>query len=165
LKNINFGFFLKPLSVSELVFISLILFMESFVYYFKSKNIHLESVKIIDSIIFMILWWIPITTPLSEKLRNIYITSFWIIICAFWFLIKEDFITSILPIVIFIFTQVARLIFKWIFKIEPIPLFAYRYEIHRHSKIENRKSNSKDFHFTLIVFALGAFLSIVISNI
>ena len=139
--------------------------MESFVYYFKSKNIHLESVKSIDSILFIILWWMPITTPLSEKLRNIFITLFWAIICMFWFLIKEDFITSILPFVIFIFTQVARLIFKWIFKIEPIPLLVTRFEIHRQCKIENRKSNRKDFYFTLIVFALGAILSIVLSKI
>jgi len=36
--------------------------------------------------------------------------------------------------------------------------------LHRYSKIEERKSNKKDFGFSLVVFFLSIILSIVISD-
>lgn len=110
-----------------------------------------------------VLWWIPISTPLSERFRNVYFSLFWIVICLFWTIIKDDFITSILPLFIFIYTQIARLIFKYIFKIEPIPLLIYKQAMHRFSNIENRKSSQNDFVFSMLVFIVCSIITITIS--
>jgi hypothetical protein len=161
LKNIKFGFFLKSLSLYEIVLLSLIVLIEILIYYLKFNQIHLEIIKIMDSIIFIILWWAPISTPLSEKFRNIYFSLFWLIICTLCLIVQENFIFSILPLLIFIFLQVIRFVFKRIYKIEPIPLLITKSINHRYSKIENRKSSQYDFGYSLIIFAIGAFLPIV----
>ncbi|WP_353147725.1 hypothetical protein [Chryseobacterium sp.] len=165
MKNIKFGFFLKSLNLYEIVSLSLIVLVEILIYYLKINQILLEAQKIISSIILIILWWVPISTPLSEKFRNIYFSLLWLIICTLWLIIQEDFITSILPILIFIFIQIIRSAFKWIYKIEPIPLIISKSAIHRYSKVENRKSNLNDFGYSLTVFFICAFLSIVISKL
>jgi hypothetical protein len=163
LKNIKFGFFLKSLSLYEIVLLSLLLLIEILIYYLEFNRIHLEIIKIIGSIIAVALWWIPISTPLSEKFRNIYFSLFWLVICMLWVIIQKDHITSILPLLAFVFVQIIRFIFKWIYKTEPIPLLISKSPHHRYSKIENRKSNQNDFIYSLVVFLLGSFLSIVIS--
>lgn len=65
-KNIKFGFFLKPLSLCETILLSLIVLMEILIYYLKFNQIHIEIIKIMSSIIFITLWWVPISSPLSE---------------------------------------------------------------------------------------------------
>ncbi|SHL56189.1 hypothetical protein [Chryseobacterium polytrichastri] len=162
MKNIKFGFFLKPLSLYEIISLSLIVFIEILIYYFKYIQIHLEIIKIMGSIVFMALWWVPISTPLSEKFRNIYFFLLWLAICTLWLTVQEDFTSSILPFLIFIFLQITRFIFKWIYKKEPIPLLITKSINHRYSKLENRKSDQNDVCYSLIIFVIAGFLSIVV---
>lgn len=161
MKNIKFGFFLKPLSLYEIISLSLIVFIEILIYYFKYIQIHLEIINIMGSIIFIALWWVPISTPLSEKFRNIYFSLFWLVTCASYLIVQEDFTSSILPVLIFIFLQITRFVFKWIYKKEPIPLLITKFINHRYSKIENRKSDRIDFGYSLIVFTIGGFMPIL----
>ncbi|MFP3592011.1 hypothetical protein SB689_08620 [Chryseobacterium sp. SIMBA_038] len=161
MKNTKFGFFLKPLSLYEIISLSLILLIEIIIYSLKFNQIHLEIIKIMGSIIFIALWWVPISTPLSEKFRNIYFSLFWLVTCISYLIVQEDFTSSILPFLIFIFLQITRFVFKWIYKKEPIPLLITKSINHRYSKIENRKSDRIDFGYSLIVFTIGAFMPIL----
>ncbi|MBL3550028.1 hypothetical protein [Chryseobacterium sp. KMC2] len=164
MKNIKYGFFLKSLSLYEIVLPSLILLVEILIYYLKLNQIHLEIEKVIGSITFMFLWWVPISTPLSEKFRNIYFSLFWLVICTLWLTIPGDFKMSILPLLVFTFIQIIRLIFKWVYKREPIPLLISKFITHRYSKIENRESDKNDIGFSILVFIIGGFLSIFVVN-
>lgn len=161
-KNIKFGFFLKPLSLCETILLSLIVLMEILIYYLKFNQIHIEIIKIMSSIIFITLWWVPISSPLSEKFRNIYFFLFWLVICTLCIIVLEDFTFSIFPLLIFIFLQITRYVFKWIYKKEPIPLLITKSINQRYSKIENRKSNQNDLGYSLIVFIIGGFLPILV---
>ncbi|WP_160318001.1 hypothetical protein [Chryseobacterium sp. ERMR1:04] len=136
--------------------------MEILIHYLKFNQIHLEIIKIMGSVIFIALWWLPISTPLSEKFRNIYFSLLWLAICTLWLTVQEDFTSSILPFLIFIFLQITRFIFKWIYKKEPIPLLIAKSLNHRYSKLENRKSDQNDVGYSLIIFAIGGSLSIVV---
>jgi hypothetical protein len=160
LKNIKLGFFLKSLTLCEIAFLSLIILSETIIYYFKFNNIYSEATNIIGSIVLVVLWWIPLSSPLSDRFRNVYFSLIWISICIYWIIIKEDLITSILPLFTYVFTQITRLIFKWIYKKEFIPLLVYRQAFHRYSKIENRKSTQKDFICSMLIFIIGNILSI-----
>lgn len=164
MKNIKYGFFLKSLSLYEIVLPSLILLVEILIYYLKLNQIHLEIEKVIGSITFMFLWWVPISTPLSEKFRNIYFSLFWLVICTLWLTIPGDFKMSILPLLVFTFIQIIRLIFKWVYKREPIPLLISKFITLRYSKIENRESDKNDIGFSILVFIIGGFLSIFVVN-
>jgi hypothetical protein len=136
--------------------------MEILLCYLECNQIHLEIIRILGSIILVGLWWVPISSPLSEKFRNIYFSLFWLVICILWVIIQKDHVTSILPLLVFVFIQIIRFVFKWVYKTEPIPLLISKSLHHRYSKIENRKSNQNDFIYSLVVFLSGSFLSIVI---
>lgn len=153
------GFYRDKLTLIEIIGSLTLLSFWSISFFYNPDNFENEFTKIINTVLFMFLWWIPLSTPISEKFRNIYVFVIWIIICVLFTQIME-YPSSILPIIILIYVHICRLIFKVIFKIEPIPLLAYWYPIERFSKIEKRKSNKRDFYFTFIVFIIGGILSI-----
>lgn len=155
------GFYIKQPTIVEYCSLIIIFSIEILLFNYRKQESSYESIKILGGVIFMILWWITISTPLSERLRNIYVIAIWLIICVVWLEIKEG-PTSILPLFVLIYSQVCRLIFKTIYKYEPIPLLAHWYPIHRFSAIEKRQSDKKDFYFSFICFIIGGSLSVLI---
>ncbi|POY39853.1 hypothetical protein C3L50_08460 [Flavobacterium alvei] len=117
-----------------------------------------------ESLTFVLIWWLPLTIGIANLYRNIYFSLFWLLICMVWFILKEDFITSILPLTILIYLHLVRLFFRYIFKYEPVFLMVSKFSYTRYSKIERRESTKTDFIFTMLTFLFGAIISILIAN-
>jgi hypothetical protein len=121
-----------------------------------------EFTSVTNTILLMFLWYVPIATPLSDYFRNIFYYVLWLCACVCYLFIHADLVTSILPLFIAIYAQLARIVFVKIYDYEPIALFSYQSPIERKSSINNRSSNQKDFRYSLIRFFIGVILSILI---
>ena len=125
----RYGFYRKKLSLIEIIVATVLIISILICFFFEKDEIENETVGIIKIIILIFLWWVPITKPISERFRNIYILPIWII-SSISLMFLFEFPTSILPLLVLILTQGCRLIFKKITKIEPIPLLTYWYPIY-----------------------------------
>jgi hypothetical protein len=166
IKFLNFGFYLKRLSAFEIILVFLLLIFEFNIWYLKSNTIGKDFLMNLDSITFVSLWGIPLFFSLSNNFRNIIFSLLWFLMCLIWLILKEDFITSILPLTIFVYLNLARFIFKAIFKYEPIFMIPSKFgPYYGYNKIEKRESNRVDFIFSMLAFTFGAILSILIPNL
>lgn len=161
--ELNFGFYKKKLSNSEITALLILILTEIVLIFFKQQNIETETVKIISIIIFMLIWWIPLGLGIANNFRNTYFSVFWLLICLIWVKIPSDNVMSFLPIIIYIWMNLTRIIFKHFFKYEPIFMLMSKFPHYEFNKIEKRDSNKTDFIFTLIVFLIGGILSIILS--
>lgn len=162
-KKLKFGFYKQKLSTLNILLLSFIIVIECILLYLKINKIENESVKIIGTIIFVIIWWLPIGFGFANHYRNIYFNLVWLLICIIWINIHTDWVTSILPITVYLYINFTRLLFKYIFKYEPIFMLVSKFPHYSYNKIENRESNIKDYVFSLLVFIIGAISSILIS--
>jgi hypothetical protein len=123
-----------------------------------------EIWKNLDRFFLVFSWFSLLTTPLVEWLRNIYVLIIWTLICLLYlfYKIEYDFLTSILPICILIYSQICRITFKTIFGYFPIHLLFNHNAQHRYSEINNRKSKKIDYRYSMIYSIVGIILSIII---
>ena len=162
---LRFGFYSKKLTISEILLILSLFIFEFYIWLFRFRDVEINLLINLESVTFVTIWWLPLAAGLSNLFRNIYFGVSWLLICIIWFLIKEDLISAVLPIIIFFYIQFARLIFKSIFKYEPVFLIPSKFRYSKYSKIEKRKTNTADFVFTMLTFIVGGIMSILIANI
>ena len=160
--ELNFGFYKKKLSTLETTSLLTLLLIEIIFIFFKKQNIETETLKIIRIIIFMLIWWIPLGFGIANNFRNIYFSIIWLLICLIWVKIPSDNAMSYLPMMIYIWMNLTRIIFKHLFKYEPIFMLMSKFPHYTFNKLEKRESNKTDFIFTLIVFIIGGILSIIL---
>lgn len=156
LTKLKFGFYLKKLSLVQIILLSIIILIECFLLYIKINNIKIELAKVIETVIFVIIWWLPLGSGIANYFRNIWFSIGWLLICFLFLNIHPDFKTSILPLLTYIYLNLARLFIKYIFKYEPIFMLVGRVAHYGYNKIENRYSKKEDFIFSLIVFIIGS---------
>lgn len=75
------GFIRQPLKIIEISLLLLIMISIGIDYYLVEQNQRFEIGKIIDSLLLIIFWFIPIGTPIAERLRNLYLFCIWSLIC------------------------------------------------------------------------------------
>jgi hypothetical protein len=153
----------KPNFLVSLTLI-IILVIETVLIFKKGENLRNELWKSFDAIIFVFAYFVLLTTPIVEWLRNIYALFGWLLICVLWYLYKveQDFLTAILPFSVLIYSQVSRLLFKSIMGYHPIHLLFYRRPVHRYSKLNNRKSTKTDYWYSIIYFVVGLVLTMFV---
>ena len=158
------GFFREPLKLVEVLFLLLITFVIVLDYFFIQQNSNIDVIKNIKIALLIILWFVPIATPFSEKLRNIYIFSIWGLICMFC-IVADKSILSFLPMFSLIYSILCRLIYKSVFKVFPVQLWGSWFASDRYSKLEQRLSNKRDLNFSVITFLSGLIIPIIISQL
>lgn len=159
---LKYGFYIKTVKRWQILFLLSLMTLEILSGYYRINE---NRNSPIEGIVFVILWWIPLISGFANLFRNIYISITWLILCVMWFLIHPDFITSMLPFIVFVFVHIARLVFKTVLKREPIFIMVDKIIYHSWDAVENRESNNRDFIFSLITMIIGAFGSIIIANI
>lgn len=119
--------------------------------------------KTFDFIIFILTWYALLTTPLADLIRNIYVLTVWIVICAFYcyYKLEQDVFTALVPFGVLIYSQICRFVFKYLMGYYPIHLLFDNLPFHRYSKINNRKSTKIDFWYTCIYAIVGILLTII----
>lgn len=156
------GFYIGKLSKKEAVFLAfVVIFTLAMVF---NKNLFDISDSVhgyIKAMILAILILSPIASPVGESLRNIFFLIAWLIICILLFPLYSTPTAYILFFSV-AYSQVARIIFSFIYKREPVQLFFHWYPIERFSKIEGRKSNETDFYFSMIASAVGSVLLVLL---
>lgn len=165
IKHLRFGFYTERLSILQILFLSTLMISESFLLYAKFTTISLSSFKVFDSMIFVLIGWAPLVFGFANYFRNIYFTILWVLMCVAWINLKDDFVTSILPLFIVAYLISARFIFKYIFNYEPIFMLVGRNIHHHYNKLENRDSNKRDFIFSMLTFIAGSILLITLPTI
>jgi len=165
LTKLKFGFYFKKLSLVQIILLSSIILTECFLLYLNLNKIEMESVKVIGSITLVVIWWLPLGSGIANHFRNIWFNLSWLSICILWANIHKDLITSILPVLIYTYLNIARLAVKCIFKYEPIYMLVGKFPHYGYNKIENRESNKEDFIFSGLVFIIGALISMLIEVI
>jgi hypothetical protein len=160
------GFYFKPFSKLEFVLLFLLLTFEILILYFKYyTNRDLDLLSKIDALTFVLIWWLPLVSGIGNFFRNIYFSLSWFVICIIWFILKDDFTTAIIPLMIFLYVQLARFLFKFIFKYEPIFLMVGKFYIEQYSEIEKRPSKKVDFIFSMLTMIVGGIISIIMPSI
>ena len=162
-KELKFGFYTERLSSLKMTLLFTLIIIEIILIFLKQRNIETETVKIIRTIIFMLIWWVPLGSGIANNFRNIYFNFVWLLICLFWVKIPSDFAMFFLPILIYIWMNLTRILFKYFFKYEPIFMLMSDLPPHyEFNKLEKRKSNKTDFIFSLSVFLIGLIFLILI---
>lgn len=163
----RFGFdFSKP-NIFVILTLIIVVLIEIGLFYNKQEIQNIEILKNLDAYLFVFAWFSLLTTPLVEWLRNIYVFLGWTLICILWFLFKssQDFLTAILPFCVLIYSQISRIIFKFITGYHPIHLLFNQYAVHRYSLLNKRKSTKIDYRYSMIYSVVGIILSLVVGII
>jgi hypothetical protein len=159
----KFGFFLKTPNLFEFLILSMFIFIELILLNIKYYQVDsIGGIKNIEVCLFIALWFIPIATPLVERLRNLSVLIIWCVICVIWIIYTNNFVMAWLPLFVLIYSQISRLIFRAIFGYNPIQLLATTNHLfQRYSKIEKRESTKLDFQYSIIYSVTGILLSIL----
>lgn len=158
------GFFREPLKRAEVLLLILIIFGMGFYYFLNQQKSCVDIAKNIKITLLITLWFIPIATPFSEKLRNIYMFSIWGLICIFCIVVDKS-ILSFLPMFSLVYSILCRLIYKSVFNVFPVQLWGSWFASNRYSKLEQRLSNKRDLNFSVITFLSGLIIPIIISQL
>lgn len=163
IRKLKFGFYKQKLSILNILLLSVIILIECTLLYLKFNKAENETAKTAGIIIFVTIWWLPLGFGFANHYRNIYFNLIWLLICIIWLNIHTDWVTSILPLYIFLYLNFTRLLFKYIFKYEPIFILVSKFPHYSYNRIESREPNIKDYVFSLLVLIIGAISSILIS--